>query len=246
LTRKLRLVIAGENQGDPTAAIPVDPGTPGSNVASTTRASSAGLVYDLFRTQQAFFNVGAGVQVRAEPDVYARARFQYAQPLGQDILGRFTITGAYHAREEFGVSSQLAFERRFSPETMLLWVNSVTLAEGSNGWSWGTELSLLHTLSDKSSCKAGGSVRGVTRPDFEVRNYRVYAGYRRSILRSWLFVELEPDVNWPLRDDGSREIVWGATLRLELLFVGKGMPKDTAPAAPAVPPEPPQAPKADG
>jgi hypothetical protein len=89
-------------------------------------------------------------------------------------------------------------------------------------------------------------VRGDTRPEFEVQNYRVYAGYRRSILRSWLFVELEPDVNWPLRDDGSREIVWGATLRLELLFVGKGMPKDAAPAAPAVPPEPPQAPKGDG
>src|SRR5512139_288062 len=102
LTRKIRLVIAGENQGDPTAAIPVDPGTPGTNVASTTRASSAGLVYDLFRNPRALFNIGAGVQVRAEPDVYGRARFQYVQPLGQDTLGRFTTTGAYHAREQFG------------------------------------------------------------------------------------------------------------------------------------------------
>jgi hypothetical protein len=246
LTRKLRLVIAGENQGDPTAAIPVDPGTPGSNVASKTRASSAGLVYDIFRTPQTLFNIGAGVQVRAEPDVYARTRFQYAQPLGQDTIGRFTITGAYHAREEFGVSGQLEFERRFSPETALLWANSVSLAEGSNGWAWGTELSLFHALSDKSSAKAGGSVRGDTRPEFEVQNYRVYAGYRRSVLRNWLFVELEPDVNWPLRDDGSREIAWGATLRLELLFIGKEKPKDAVLSPPAAPPESPPPPKADG
>jgi hypothetical protein len=242
----LRLVIAGENQGDPTAAIPVDPGTPGSSVASTTRASSAGLVYDLFRTPRTFFNVGAGVQVRAQPDAYARARFQYVQPLGQDTLGRFTTTGAYHARERFGVSSQLDFERRLSPETMLLWANSASLAEGSNGWAWGTELSQLHALSGKSSFKFGGSVRGDTRPEFQVQNYRVFTGYRRSVLRSWLFAELEPDVNWPLRDDGSREFAWGGTLRLELLFIGKEKPKDAALSPPAAPPEPPPPPKADG
>jgi hypothetical protein len=246
MTRKLRLVIAGENQGDPTAAIPVDPGTPGSNVASTTRASSAGLVYDLFRTQQMFFNIGAGVQVRADPDVYARARFQYAQPLGRDTVGRFTTTGAYHAREQFGVSGQLEFERRLSPDTMLLWANSASLAEGSNGWAWGTELSLRHALSEKSSVKVGGSVRGDTRPEFEVQNYRVYTGYRRNVLRSWLFAELEPDLNWPLRDDGSREFAWGGTLRLELLFIGKEKPKDAALSPPAAPPEPPPPPKADG
>jgi hypothetical protein len=246
VTRRLRLVIAGENQGDPTAAIPVDPGTPGTNVASPTRASSAGLVYDLFRTPRTFFNIGAGVQVRAQPDGYARARFQYVQPLGADTLGRFTTTGAYHAREGPGVSSQLDFERRFSPETMMLWANSASLAEGSNGWAWGTELSLLHALSGSSSFRIGGSVRGDTRPAFEVQNYRVYAGYRRSILRSWLFWELEPDVNWPLREDGTRDLVWGATMRLELYFLGVGAAKGTAPPPPPAPPAPPGIPKGDG
>jgi hypothetical protein len=231
-TRKLRLVIAGENQGDPTAAIPVDPGTPGTNVRSPVRVSSLGLVYDLFRTPQTFFNVGGGVQMGTPVDFYARARFQYAQPLGADTLGRFTVTGAYHAQEGPGVSSQLDFERRLSPGTTLLWSNSVSLAEGSNGWAWGTDLSLFHALSGSSSAKIGGSARGDSRPSFEVQNYRVYTGYRRNILRSWLFWELEPDVNWPLREDGTRDLVWGATTRLEVLFLGSASPKATVPPPP--------------
>lgn len=246
LTRKLRLVIAAENQGDPTAAIPVDPGTPGANVASTTRASSAGLVYDLFRTPRTFFNIGGGVQVRAEPDVYARARFQYVQPLGTDTLGRFTTTGAYHAREGLGVSNQLDFEHRLSQPTRLVWANSASLSEEINGWAWGTELTLFHVLSGSSIFRIGGSVRGGTRPAFEVQNYRVYTGYRRNILRRWLFVELEPDVNWPLLSDGTRDTVYGATLRLEVFFLGTATAPEPRPPLPVVPPPPPDVPIGDG
>jgi hypothetical protein len=246
LAKRWHLVIAGENQGDPTAAIPVDPGTPGTNVASTVRAASAGLVYDLFRTERTFFNVGAGVQVKNPPDGYARARFQFVQPLGSVTLGRFTVTGAYHAREGPGVSNQLDFERRLSPRTTLLWANSATLAEDTNGWDWGTELTLLYALTGNSSLTFGGSVRGDTRPSMEVQNYRVYAGYRRSVLRPWLFCEMVPDLNWPLRDDGSREAVWGATFRLELFFLGTDTAGGIRPPPPSSPPPSFRAPDKEG
>lgn len=245
LANRWHLVIAGENQGDPTAAIPVDPGTPGANVASTVRAASAGLVYDLFRTERTFFNIGAGVQVKNPPDGYARVRFQFAQPLGSVTVGRFTTTGAYHAREGAGVSNQLDFERRLSPRTTMLWANSATLSEESNGWEWGSELSVLHALSGTRSTSFGGSVRGDTRPSAEVRNYRVYAGYRMSVLRPWLFCELVPDLNWPLRDDGSRDLVWGATFRFEVFFLGKDTTKGI-PLPPPPPPPPPTSPLPDG
>ena len=244
LTNRWRVVIAGENKGDPTAAIPVDPGTPGSNVASPVRAASGGLVYDVFRTERTYFNLGAGVQFHFPLDVYGRARFGYAQPLGPDTLGRFTTTGAYHAQEGPGVSNQLDFEHRLSPSTRMLWSNSASLAKESNGWAWGTELSLFHALSGSSSFKVGGSVRGDTRPAVEVQNYRVYTGYRRNILRPWLFCELEPDVNWPLREDGTRDLVWGATFRLEVYFLGKGTAPEARPPLPAAPP--PHLPKGDG
>lgn len=224
LAKKWRLVISGENQGDPTAAIPVDPGNPGTNVQSTVRAVSTELVYDLFRTEQTYFSLGAGVQVKIPPDAFARVRLGYVQPLGVDTLARFTATAYYQAKEGPGQSNQLDFERRLSPATLLRWSNSITISEGSNGWNWGTELSLGHMLSSSSALTFGGSARGPTRPGVEVQNYRVYTMYRRSVLRNWLFCELEPDINWPLQVDGGRMVVWGGTIRLEVLFIGKWAP----------------------
>ena len=224
LARKWRLVISGENQGDPTAAIPVDPGNPGTNVQSTVRAVSTELVYDLFRTKQTFFSLGAGIQVKIPPDAFARVRLGYVQPLGADTLARFTATAYYQAKEGPGQSNQLDFERRLSPAMLLRWSNSLTISEGSNGWNWGTELSLGYMLSSSSALTFGGSARGPTRPGVEVQNYRVYTVYRRSVLRNWLFCELEPDINWPLQVDGGRMVVWGGTIRLEVLFIGKWTP----------------------
>jgi len=220
LKNRWHLLIAGENQGDPTVAIPVDPGNPGTNVASQVSALSTELVYDLFRTKQTIFRVGAGVQVKIPPDAYARVRFGYVQPLGSDTLARFTATAYYHAKEGPGESNQLVFERRLSPATLLQWANSATIEEGSNGWNWGTELTLGHALSPVSALTLGGSVKWSTRPIWEVQNYRVYTGYRRPVLRPWLFCELIPDMNWPLQTNGGREPVWGVRLRLEVLFLG--------------------------
>jgi len=221
LADRWRLVIAGESKGDPTAAIPVDPGNPGTDVRRQDRAVSAELAYDFFRTKQTFSSIGAGLKVSGSPDVFTRVRLGYVQPLGTDTLVRFLATAYYNALEGAGESNQLDFETRLTPDTLLRWSNSATIFEDSNGWEWGTELVLLHKLSPLSGLTVGASARGVTKPDAVAQNYRVYAGYRRSIFRNWLFCELEPDLNWPLGEEwGGRQPVWGATLRVELQFIG--------------------------
>ena len=96
------------------------------------------------------------------------------------------------------------------------------ITEKSNGWTWGTELSLLHKLSPKSAITFAGGVSGSTRPAWIAQNYRVLARYRRNVYRKWLFLEGEPDIHWPRKEDGSRKPVWGATLRAEILFTGTG------------------------
>ncbi len=60
------------------------------------------------------------------------------------------------------------------------------------------------------------------RPAWIAQNYRVLARYRRNVYRKWLFLEGEPDIHWPRKEDGSRKPVWGATLRVEILFTGAG------------------------
>ncbi len=225
LKKRWRLVISGETRGDPTAVTPEDPGNPGLATGSRFRTGSTELVYDILRTPRSSLDVGAGVRIKIPPDAFVRTRFQHARPVGLDTLGRFTATAYWDARDGLGESNQVDLERRLAPPTLLRWSNSITIEEKSekiNGWTWGTDLSLLHKISPKSAITFAGGVAGSTRPAWIAQNYRVLVRYRRNVFRKWLFLEGEPDIHWPRKEDGSRKPVWGATLRAQILFTGTG------------------------
>ena len=221
MTKKWGLLISGENRGDPTAVNPEDPGNPGLNEASQVRAAAGELVYEVFRTERAVFYLGTGVQLKIPPNAFARARLQYTQPLGFRTLGRFTATPYWNGRIGFGETNQLDFEHQLDPRTVIAWGNSFNIEEGTPGWTWGSELSLSRRLTPISAITFGGSAGGPTRPDFIVQTYRAYTRYSRSVLRSWLLLELEPDIRWPLDEYGGRKPLWGAVMRLELCFFGR-------------------------
>lgn len=220
LKKRWKLVISGETRGDPNAITPEDPGNPGLDTGSRGRTGSTELIYDIFRTQRSSLDVGAGVRVKIPPDAFVRTRFQHARPIAFKTLGRFTGTAFWDARDGFGESNQVDLERWIALPTLLRWSNSIGISEKSNGWTWGSDLSLLHKLSPKSAITFAGGVSGSTRPAWIAQNYRVLARYRRNVWRKWFFLEGEPDIHWPRKEDGSRKPVWGATLRVEILFAG--------------------------
>lgn len=220
LKEKWRLVISGETKGDPNAVNPEDPGNPGVDVTSRVRTGSTELIYDLWSNSRSTLDLGAGVRVKIPPDTFVRTRFQHARPIAFDTLGRLTAIAFWDGRNGFGQSNQVDFERALAPPTLVRWSNTMTITEKSNGWGWGSELSLLHKLSPKSVITFGGGASGTTRPGWVARNFRVYTRYRRNVLRKWFFIEGEPGIRWPRKEDGSRPPVWGATVRFEVLFTG--------------------------
>jgi len=222
LKKRWRLVISGETRGDPNAVTPEDPGNPGLDIGSRGRTGSTELVYDILRTPRSILDAGAGVRVKIPPDAFLRTRFQYARPLALSTLGRFTATAFWDARDGLGETNQIDLERWIATPTLLRWSNSLSIEEKNNGWTWGTDLSLLQKLSPKSAITFSGGASGSTRPAWIARDYRVLVRYRRNVYRKWLFLEGEPDIHWPRKEDGSRKPVWGATLRAEILFRGTG------------------------
>ena len=223
LKKRWHLVFTSESRGDPNAIIPEDPGNPGLNPASQVRTSSTELIYDIFRTPRSVLDAGVGVRVKIPPNAFVRTRFQHARPLALDTLGRLTVTAYWDAQDGPGESNQVDLERWLAPPTLLRWSNSFTIEENGYGWAWGTDLSLLHKLSPKSAITFSGGASGSTEPAWIAQNYRVLARYRRNVWRKWLFLEGEPDIHWPRKEDGSRKPVWGATLRAEILFTGTGL-----------------------
>jgi len=220
LKERWRLTVTGESRSDTSVVRPEDPGDPGVEVSSRLRTGSTELIYDLLRTPRSTLDVGAGVHVKIPPNAFVRTRFQYARAIAYDVLGRLTVIAIWDPREGFGESNQVDIERLLAPPTLLRWSNSMNITEKSNGWIWGTELSLLHKISPKSVVTLAGGVSGSTRPAWIAQNYRVLVRYRRNIFREWLFLEGEPYLRWPRKEDGSREPVWGAILRVEILFIG--------------------------
>ncbi len=223
---KWKLLISGENKGDPTAIREEDPGNPGLASSSMGRRASTELVYDLLKTNNTIVDAGVGLRIKFSPNAFMRARLLHARELPYSIIGRVAVTPFWDAKDGLGESTQIDFERPFAPQTLLRWSNSATISERTIGWDWGTELSVLRKLSPDSAITFAANASGPTRPSAVVYNYRVYARYRRNFLRSWLFYELEPDVNWPLQDGGGRKTVLGGTMRLEVNFVrNKSVPK---------------------
>lgn len=222
LKKRWRLSISGETRGDPNAITSEDPGNPGLNVGSRIRSGSTELIYDILRTTRSTLDAGVGVRVKIPPDAFVRTRFQHARPITAKTLGRFTATAYWDARDGFGESNQVDLERWLALPTLLRWTNTIEIREKVSGWTWGTELSLLHKISLKSAVTLAAGALGATHPDWTAQNYRVLVRYRRNVLRKWLFLEGEPDIHWPKKEDGSRKAVWGATLRVEILFAGIG------------------------
>lgn len=220
LSRKWRLVVSGETRGDQTAVRQEDPGNPGLDISSPSRRGSTEIVYDLFRAARTTVDFGAGVRVKIPPNAFVRTRFQHVRELGFETLCRLTVIPYWDAKDGFGESNQVDLERRLAVPAFLRWSSTIGISERSRAWEWGTELSLLHRLSDRSAVTLGGGAAGPTRPSVSVQNYRVFTRYRRNFLRHWLFFELEPDVNWPKQADGGRKPVAGGTFRLEMLFTG--------------------------
>jgi hypothetical protein len=221
LKGRLRLLISGENQGDPNATTPEDPGNPGLSQLATDGRASTELAYDLVRTRNTILFAGAGVRIRTDPTAFTRVRLVHARELGHEIIGRFAVTPYWDARDGFGETNEINFERPLGPTTMLYWINTTDMNEGRNGLTLGSDLSVRRMLSRQSAATFGAGIAARTRPSTVAENYRVYTRYRRNFLRNWLYYELEPDVNWPREEDGSRKAVFGGTVRLEINFTGR-------------------------
>jgi hypothetical protein len=224
LSRKLKLVISGENKPDPTAVLPSDPGSPGFNPqapGTSVKQFNTELRYEFLQTEKSYFFAGAGVRLTLPVGVFARVRYQYNLPFREDNYFRFAVTPFWKNEDGFGETTEFSLERRIRPGVLVGWANSGTISEITPGLEWGTAFSLSDQLSPRSAVSPSVGMSGQTRPHTVVSNYRIGVKYRRNDLRPWFFWELEPEVNWPRDDRGARKPVYATTFRVEILFLGK-------------------------
>jgi len=222
---QVRLVFEGESTADPSRPYTDTAANPG--FSPTLRAEQAHLeLRQVFvRSKDMSLDTGGGVRLRVLPDPFARIRFRRRQDLGAGVEARIGQTVGWQLKDGFSANFQLDLARSLGRTTALRANNGANLSEVSSGLEWYDELGLAQEL---PSLRAGlwfaGAIASHTRPRTEVAAYRLYARARRDLWRRWIFVELEPEVAWPLDPVLGRIRVFAITVRAEVHFEGRSEP----------------------
>jgi hypothetical protein len=220
ISDRLRLAISGEKEAEPfSPSLPQDPGSPGfDRTLPTASIVNTELRYGLIRSPTVDFFVGAGVRIALPFEIFVRSRYQYTHRIDDVSLLRVAETPFIKNTDWLGETTEISVERILSRKTLLLWANTGTASEEIEGLEWGSELSLIHQLSPKSSVTLTEGIYGNTSESAAVNNYRALARYRRNFLRTWLYYELEPEVSWP--SGGHYNPRFAFTFRIEVVFQG--------------------------
>ena len=154
-------------------------------------------------------NLRPGVKYRNEAPIDERHSYRFLERL------------QYEDGEGFFSISQLDLNRVRDEDSVWRWSNRGEWGEHTDGVEWRTRLSLRKRYNPDSkrpyAINYFGTIRGVTRPDSYVKNYRVGLTWRKQVYRDFLFMELEPTYNFRRPNlDEDRDGVWGLQVRFEI------------------------------
>jgi hypothetical protein len=180
--------------------------------------ADAVLRFTILDTLRSTIDLGGGVLFALPPGVVGRVRFRYARELGRVALARTLATGFWNTRDGFGSNGSLALERALGARLLLRWTNGTLISQVSHGWESASELALLAKLGRTTGLTILGSAATRSKPDLVVHTWRVATRLRTSLLRRWIYGEVEPEVTWPLDPVGTRRVVPAVIFRLELQF----------------------------
>lgn len=208
-----RLALVFSNLDDDNALFEDDLRTP--SFSSGERQGTAALRYFFKETLNFKASMDAGLRFRPEPDPKLRLRLRLRQEF-DTFTTRFTQTFYWEAHDGFGEKTQFDLEqqehyrylRRLS--TIVLW------AEDSDGVEASQTLAYYHHLSSRRVAGGRISVSGVLEPSARVENYGAYLVYRQRLHRDWMYMEIEPGVEFPrTRDFQATGLI---TLKFDILI----------------------------
>jgi hypothetical protein len=207
-----RIASLGGGGAGPGLAQPGDPGQ-----------SAAELRYDVVSALLARVDVGGGLHIQIPPGGYLRTRLRSSVEVAPRWVARLAQSAFYDSFQRFGTSSHAELEHQLATATLLRWDGVAFVTQASRGWEWGSEVSALHALGPSHALALTAGFLGHGRGGPVVDRYRVSSRLRAGIFRRWLFVELEPEVAWPLDAITlTRRRVLAVSVRLDVLFGSEG------------------------
>jgi hypothetical protein len=150
-------------------------------------------------------------------------RYRLEDNFGQASYYRFTQRLQYENGEDLYATTQLELNRALSENSLVRWANRGIWGQETEGVEWRSNASVRHRLGADTQnplvLSYFAAAVGVTDPEYLVKNYKFGVKMRRRVYRDFLFLELEPAINFRRRSpEVERETALSMMVRLEILL----------------------------
>jgi hypothetical protein len=146
---------------------------------------------------------------------FVRARGSYSVPMDQwrlkaeESVYWFNTIGA-------GETTQIDLEHLLSEPVLFRATSNATWLHDKQNFDLRQDLSIYHTVSDRTALLYQASVVGVSNPQVEVSEYILSILYRYRLHREWIFFSLNPQLVFPKVNDFNPS--FALNIRLEMMF----------------------------
>jgi hypothetical protein len=148
---------------------------------------------------------------------FVRARGSYSVPMDQwrlkaeESVYWFNTIGA-------GETTQIDLEHLISEPVLFRATSNATWLKDKQNFDLRQDLTIFHTVSERSALMYQASVVGVSNPQVEVTEYIVSMLYRYRLHRKWMFFDLNPQLVFPKVNEFNSS--FALNIRLEMMFDG--------------------------
>lgn len=148
--------------------------------------------------------------------VYTRAR--YSDYFDVNATNKVSYFGEvnYYSDDQLGVEARVSLSHTVAVNQAIEFQNTFRYRDKRENLFWRHEFKYLYLQDGKTSYLFTAMIDGLNKPSYRREQMLLSLRYKRNILRSWLFLELEPYIIW-LRQEDFRTS-YGFALRAEVHF----------------------------
>lgn len=164
------------------------------------RDGIAALRYHLRETLNFKASIDAGLKFKPEPVPRLSLRLRGYHD-HEYVTTRLTQTFFWETQDGFGTRTQFDLDQQELHDYLRRLTTTILWSEVSEGVEAGESFSHFKYLTKRRVIGGRIGVTGHLEPTAQVDVYTVRAVYRQRLHRDWLFMEIEPGVDWPRERD---------------------------------------------
>ena len=178
----------------------------------------AALRYVVKRKAKWNTQLDGGLRVRRHRpfNVFARMRNRFTWEPRKWFIMRFVNELYYFVRTYGRADTRLDFDFTFKNKSLIRLGNFVRWEDRRDYYEFTNSISYFHELSERRAMSFNVAATGNDEVKTTYTNYAVFMQYRQLIYKDWLFVEVNPTLNFPKEYDFNPNLA--VTLKLEFLI----------------------------